>query len=101
MSRHPSEARLASWMAGGPDDGVGQHVESCERCADVGARIAEGYELPTAFADALRADEGLEQRVLVGATTAIANRAAAETFLGLLGLGFETAKIVFDQEDQS
>lgn len=101
MSRHPSDDRLASWMAGGPDEGIGAHIDSCARCTEVLARLDQpAPAMAEVLARTLMADADLEQRVMTGVTSAMAQRAVAETFLGLLGIGIETAKIVFDQEDR-
>ncbi len=102
MKRHPSEAELGLWMTGGPDEGIGTHLEECAVCADVCTQLTEqGDTLPDVLVDALTPDHRLEDRVMDGVSATLAGRAATEAFLELFGVGVETAKVVFGQEDQS
>lgn len=105
MRRHPRDAALLDWLSGAPDERVDEHLDSCGRCADTLERLAEDapvIDLVPALTEALAADAELEERVLEKASAAIAARQAGAAFFDLFGIGIETVKIVFnDEEEQS
>ncbi|MDJ0768608.1 MAG: hypothetical protein QNJ12_07425 [Ilumatobacter sp.] len=103
---HPSTHRLRQWLATGAPEGVGDHVEQCERCADRLEELddaeLEAGDMPSTLqhvlASVLAPPDDLSERVLQG----VAVRSRADEELRLLGslfsIGVETAQLMLDPE---
>lgn len=99
MTRHPTAEELATWMHGGSNDRIDNHLDQCETCADVCAEVlAEAEPLPPDVTRSLTADDALEDRVMYGVESTLVARSVGESFLGLLGLGVEAARIILGEE---
>lgn len=104
--RHPSGARLRTWLDTGAPAGVGEHVEGCERCADrleaidqTDARDVaddEPVSLRQVLTELVSPPADLPNRVLRG----VERRQRAERemmlFAGLFSIGVETAHVLLD-----
>lgn len=104
---HPSNTRLRAWLETGEPDGVGEHVEQCERCADrleqlddddVVVEGGTGGALGQALSSALSPPTDLRERVMRG----VANRSRVDEelqlFAGLFSIGIETARLMIEPD---
>ena len=102
LTRHPSDDALRRWLEGGRDGGVGDHLDSCDACSDRGDAFSiVDARVPLASSEALPLNAGLETRLMERVHAAVSNRDAASTFLGLLGIGLQTAQVVLGEGTNS
>lgn len=95
MSRHPNDRRLRQWLEDGIPSKVEAHVSTCERCVDrLEAIEEERAPLEAALSELLAPDPELESAMLGRVSDALERREAVEAFVGLIGLGVETARVV-------
>lgn len=104
--RHPSRKRLAAWLESGEvDEGLEQHIESCDKCADDLEAIAAGESVDDAGAmarldDALTAvlqpEPGLEERMRSRVAASLQNREDLALMMSVFGSGARTARLLID-----
>jgi hypothetical protein len=103
MSRHPRHPRLEAWLDTGAPAAVGTHVERCERCSTHIDEIAERSPAPVGWApallEALEPPAALEARVAQRIEAAAAGAATLRVVFDLLGVGYETLKLLSEGED--
>lgn len=104
---HPSSQRLRAWLETGEPDGVGDHVEQCDRCADRLVELDRQSDEPDGPTSSLRQalqtlftpPDDLNERVLDG----VEQRRHAGDDLRLLGemlsIGIETAQLMLADDD--
>lgn len=97
---HPNRKRLAAWAEGGESD-LDRHVENCLRCA---ARIesldeAPDRDLRSALRHVLAAPEDLNPRLREGIVRKLDGRGDMSLIGDLLGLPYQTAKIISQGTD--
>ena len=104
---HPSNERLRTWLLTGEPNGVGVHVEQCERCA---ARLeqldeSEPVLLPDDRSslrqtlDALLAPPAdLSDRVVHGVTARSGVDPELALLAGLFTIGVETARLMIEPD---
>lgn len=93
MSDHPTLHELEVWLGGGGAD-LDDHVVLCDACAAQLEALTDEDRLPAVMAEVFEADAELEPRMYARVSDDLARREAMETFLGLFGLGVETARVV-------
>jgi hypothetical protein len=92
---HPSRARLTAWLETGGPDKVDQHVENCDRCAaKLEAIETPGPTLAFALREVLEPPANLAERMNLHVEAALRRREEFMLLAGLLGIPFETARIV-------
>jgi hypothetical protein len=97
--RHPARDELRAWLDGA-DNGIDDHVATCDRCATlleelasppvpaIAQALAEVYEAPSDLA------ERLERRV----TDRLDSRVIIEVVADLFGAGLDTSKLLLTEE---
>lgn len=102
---HPSDRRLRGWLESDGPDGVSEHVERCERCADRLVELdqdlvaLESPSLGQALVALLAPPDDLSQRVLDGVDARRRNEADLELIAGLFSIGVETAQLMISPDD--
>ena len=96
MSHHPTVHDLTAWLDGGAPT-LDEHLAGCEVCA---ARLAEtpspDVELSEPLRVALAPAVGSEQRVGARVAARLQNRRDVELALSMLGVPFETLRVITD-----
>ncbi len=98
--RHPSTSKLRSWLDGEmTDPKVDGHIDTCERCASRLEDLASP-EAPLAVALSIifAPPDGLVPRLNTGIDARLRNRADLALLAGMLGLPVQTAKLLFDED---
>lgn len=105
---HPSAGRLREWLETGEPEGVSEHVEHCERCADRLEHLANddpivlslepSAPLRQALSAALSPPDDLNERVLQGVSRRSRSGEELQLFAGLFSIGFETARLMIDTD---
>lgn len=108
---HPSRPRLREWLDTGTPEGVGEHVERCEACADRLEEIdrtdpaltdlAGSGPLREALAELIDPPDDLTDRVLIGLDGRRRAERELALFAGLFTIGIETAQLMLEQPDAS
>lgn len=101
--RHPNRKRLDAWLESGEvDEGLEQHIESCDRCADELEQLAVGDVMATdaALDDALSAllepPPGLEDRMRMRVASSLKNREDLALMMSVFSSGARTARLLID-----
>lgn len=101
MLRHPPQTTLSNWLEGDTDQKVDEHVTRCPRCA---ARLetlaAPAADLRVALSEALRPPEDLVPRLQSGVRTKLDRRKDLGLLAQLLGLSWQTTRILMDEEQE-
>lgn len=103
---HPSTNRLRVWLDTGAPEGVGTHVEQCERCAakleDIAESAATDLDEIGSFQAALTAllepPDDLSERVARGVVQRQHADRELSLLVGLFSIGVETTQLMIDPE---
>lgn len=101
MLRHPPQTKLADWLEHGADQQVDAHVTVCARCAARLEAIARPTtDLRAALSEALQPPTDLVARLQSGVRTELDRRKDLGLLAGLLGLSWQTTRILMDEESE-
>jgi hypothetical protein len=98
--RHPGNVALGRWLAGGSDNDVERHVDSCQRCASVLEDLDEsaGLEIGDALAQALAPPDDLTERLVAGVNARLSSRQVMGVVADLFGAGIETTRLLLIED---
>jgi len=96
MARHPNKRQLQSWLEGEADE-LDEHIDTCNRCARTLEEL-EGTEadLRPALLSLLAPPADLEDRISERIAARVQDRQDMALFSSLLGVSFETGRVVFE-----
>lgn len=100
---HLTDTDLHRWLDGADIGSDDEHLERCEECAARLEAIAEPEAdgmLPDALAAYFEPEPDLAERTLRKVERQLEARAALDTFVGLLGIGVEAARVVLGDDDE-
>lgn len=104
---HPSKQRLHTWLLTGEPDGVGVHVERCERCAERLEALDEtepvfDVDRPSPLRQALTSmfapPDDLGDRVVEQVTRRSRGGDELALLAGLFSIGVETAQLMLEPD---
>lgn len=98
--RHPSASKLRGWLEHDlTSPAIDAHIDTCDRCA---ARLedlaAPEAPLAVALSAVFAPPDGLVPRLNTGIDARLRNRADLALLAGMLGLPMQTAKLLFDED---
>lgn len=95
--RHPSKRVLREWLAGDVDEGVDQHVSTCDRCStDLEALASADIDsnLRDALLTVLDPAPDLVPRVEASVVARLESREVFGYFADIFGAGWETTRLL-------
>lgn len=96
MARHPNKRQLQLWLEGQADE-LDEHVETCNRCARTLDELeSTDTDLRPALLTLLAPPVDLEDRISERIAARVQDRQDVALFSSLLGVSFETGRIVFE-----
>jgi hypothetical protein len=102
FGRHPSTARLQRWLERGGPKRVGRHVADCERCMATLEELSNLDDTVVAdIAEVLAPPEDVEARATEQLERRLRNEDALLVFLDLFAVGWDTARTIFQTEEDS
>jgi hypothetical protein len=102
FGRHPSTARLHSWLERGGPKRIGRHVAGCDRCLVALEELSNLDDTVVAdIAEVLAPPEDVETRAVAQLERRLRNEDSLLVFLDLFAVGWDTARTIFQTEEDS
>lgn len=101
MLRHPPRTKLEGWLEGAQEPKVDAHVTTCAKCASRLEELARPVaDVRAALAAVLRPPDDLVPRLQQGVRTRLERRQELGLMGQLLGLPWETTRLLMDEEQE-
>jgi hypothetical protein len=102
FGRHPSTARLHSWLERGGPARVSRHVAECERCMAALEDLSNLDDTIVAdIAEVLAPPDDVEDRTASQLERRLRTEDALLVFVDLFAVGWDTARTIFQTEEDS
>ena len=101
MLRHPPRERLERWLDGDAEPKLDEHVARCATCAArLEALASPAADVRAALVEALRPPADLVPRLQHGVRSRLERRQELGLLAGMLGLSWDTARLLMDEEQE-